>query len=111
MCSYLRKVIPKLLRSLPGVEIETICFDEDLLHMMMLIPLKYSISDVMSKLKSQSTHHMRKTFIWLSKIYWKENIDWSPCYFVSSVGLYEQVIANYARHQGEKDSGQLHMES
>ncbi|WP_425265612.1 hypothetical protein [Vibrio harveyi] len=28
----------------------------------------------MGKLKSQSSHHMRKTFIWLSKVYWKENI-------------------------------------
>lgn len=110
MCSYLRKIMPKLLRSLPGVEIETIGFDEDHLHMMMLIPPKYSISGVMGKLKSQSSHHMRKTFSWLSKVYWKENIVWSPGYFVSSVGVNEQVIANYVRYQGEKDSGQLRME-
>ncbi|WP_409931497.1 transposase [Vibrio owensii] len=57
------------MRSLPGIEIETIGFDEDHLHMMILIPTKYSISDVMSKLKSQSSHHMRKTFSWLSKLY------------------------------------------
>jgi putative transposase len=90
--------MPKLLRSLPGVEIETIGFDEDHLHMMMLIPPKYSISDVMGKLKSQSSHHMRKTFSWLSKVYWKENIVWSPGYFVSSVGVNEQVIANYVKY-------------
>ncbi|MEZ8772802.1 MULTISPECIES: IS200/IS605 family transposase [Vibrio] len=65
MCSYLRKVMPKLLR---GVEIETIGFDEDLLHMIMLIPPKYSISDVMGKLKSQSSYHRRKTFSRLSQI-------------------------------------------
>nr|WP_061039967.1 transposase [Vibrio coralliirubri] len=52
----------KLLRSLPGVEIETIGFDKDHLHMMKLIPPKYSISDVMGKLKSQSSHRMRKGF-------------------------------------------------
>ncbi|MCL9774054.1 IS200/IS605 family transposase [Vibrio methylphosphonaticus] len=91
MCSYLRKVMPKLLRSLLGVEIETIGFDEDHLHMIMLIPPKYCISDVMGKLKSQSSHHMRKTFSWLSKVYWKENIVWSPGYFVSSVGVNERV--------------------
>lgn len=96
--------MPKLLRSLPGVEIETIGFDEDHLHMMMLIPPKYSISDVMGKLKSQSSLHMQKTFSWLSKVYWKENIVWSPGYFVNSVGVNEQVIANYVRQQGEKDS-------
>ncbi|ELP9499394.1 transposase [Vibrio alginolyticus] len=53
---------------------------------------------------------MRKTFSWLSKVYWKENIVWSPGYFVNSVGVNEQVIANYVIHQGEKDSGQLRME-
>ncbi|MEZ9069523.1 IS200/IS605 family transposase [Vibrio atlanticus] len=79
--------MPKLLRSsLPGVEIETIGFDEVHLHMMMLIPPECSISDVMGRLKSQSSRHMRKTFSWLSKVYWKENIVWSPGYFVSSVG-------------------------
>ncbi|AUW04398.1 hypothetical protein C1N51_12120 [Vibrio campbellii] len=40
MCDYLRKVMSKLLRSLPGVEVETMGFDEDHLHMMMLIPTK-----------------------------------------------------------------------
>ncbi|WP_430739074.1 IS200/IS605 family transposase [Vibrio splendidus] len=66
---------------------ETIGFDEDHLHMMMRIPPKHSILDVMGQLKSQSSHHMRKTFSWQSKVYWKENIVWSPCYFVSSVGV------------------------
>ncbi|AUW04399.1 hypothetical protein C1N51_12125 [Vibrio campbellii] len=48
----------------------------------------------MGKLKSQSSHHIRKTFSWLSKVYWKESIIWSPGYFISSVGMNEQVIAN-----------------
>ncbi|HHE0536839.1 TPA: IS200/IS605 family transposase [Vibrio parahaemolyticus] len=60
MYSYLQKIMPKLLRSLPSVEIEPIGFDEDHLHMMMLSPPKYSISDVMGKLKSQSSHHGKK---------------------------------------------------
>uniref|UniRef100_UPI0012696DB1 transposase n=1 Tax=Vibrio owensii TaxID=696485 RepID=UPI0012696DB1 len=30
MCSYLRKVMPKLLRSLPSVKIETMGFDWDI---------------------------------------------------------------------------------
>lgn len=102
--------MPKLLRSLPGVEIETIGFDVDHLHMMMLIPPKYSISDVMGKLKSQSSHQIRKTFSWLSKVCWNGNIVWSLGYFVSSVGVNEQVISNCVIHLGEKDTGQLRME-
>ena len=107
---YLRKVLPKLLRSMPGVLIESIGFDVDHLHMVMTIPPKYSISEVMGRLKGQSSHHMRKTFAWLGKVYWKDNIVWSPGYFVSSVGIDENIIRNYVEYQGRKDSDQLRME-
>ena len=85
-------------------------FDGDHLHMVMIIPPKYSISGVMGQLKSQSSSQMRKKFQWLSKVYWKENIVWSPGYFVSSVGVDEETIKNYVEHQGQQDSGQLRKE-
>ena len=92
-----------------GVTLETIGFDEDHLHMVMSIPPKYSISSVMGKLKSQSAAKLRKAFPWLIKVYWNENIVWSPGYFVSSVGVDEKTIKQYVEHQGRKDSGQLRM--
>ena len=95
---------------MPGVKIDQIGFDEDHLHMVMVIPPKYSISSVMGKLKSQSASHMRKSFGWLKKVYWNENIVWSPGYFVSSVGIDEATIRRYVEYQGKKDSGQLHLE-
>ena len=107
---YLCKVLPKLLRSMPGVTIERMGFDNDHMHMLMVIPQKYSIAEVMGKLKAQSASNMRKTFKWLGKVYWNENIVWSPGYFVSSVGLDEHTIRNYVEHQGRKDSDQLRME-
>ena len=109
VCSYIRKLLPKLLRSMPGVNVETIGFDEDHLHMMMSIPPKYSISLVIGKLKSQSAARLRKAFPWLSKVYWNENIVWSPGYFVSSVGIDEETIKRYIEHQGRQDSSQLHL--
>ena len=110
MCSYIRKMMPKLLRSMPGTEVETIGFDGDHLHMLMVIPPKYSVADVMGRLKSQSSSRLRKAFGWLSKVYWKENVVWSPGYFVSSVGVEEGVIKRYVEHQGLEDSGQLQLE-
>ena len=109
VCSYIMKMLPKLLRSKPGVTMETIGFDQDHLHMVMVIPPKYSIASVVGQLKSQSASRLRKVFPWLSKVYWKENIVWSPGYFVSSVGVDEKVIKNYVEHQGNQDSGQLRM--
>ncbi|HAT84904.1 MAG TPA: IS200/IS605 family transposase [Rhizobiales bacterium] len=110
VCSYIRKTLPGLLRAMPGVTIETIGFDQDHLHMLMVIPPKYSIVDVMGQLKSQLAFRMRKFFPWLSKVYWKENIIWSLGYFVSSVGLDEETIRRYVEHQGQQDSGQLRQE-
>ena len=109
MCGYIRKLLFKLLRSMPGVEIETIGFDKDHLHMIVSIPPKYSISSVMGKLKSQSASQLRKAFPWLNKVYWNENIVWSQGYFVSSVGIDEETIRRYVEYQGRQDSGQLHL--
>jgi len=109
VCGYIRKLIPKLLRSMPGVKLETIGFDIDHLHMLMSIPPKYSVSSVIGKLKSQSASQLRKMFPWLSKVYWNENIVWSPGYFVSSVGVDETTIKNYVEYQGRQDSGQLQL--
>lgn len=77
---------------MPRVLIESIGFDEVHLHMVITIPPNCSISDVAGRLKGQSAHPMRKTFAWLGEVYWKENIVWSPGYFVSSVGIDEDTI-------------------
>ena len=109
VCGYLRKMMPTLLRSMPGVKVETIGFDKDHLHMVMVIPPKYCIASVMGKLKSQSASHLRKYFKWLSQVYWKENVVWSPGYFISSVGVDEETIKRYVAYQGQQDSDQLRM--
>ena len=94
---------------MPGVTIETIGFDQDHLHMVMVIPPRYSIASVVGTLKSQSASRLRKSYPWLQKVYWNENIVWSPGYFVSSVGLDEDMIRKYVEHQGREDSGQLRL--
>jgi len=107
MTSYIDKLLRGLLRNMPGVELKEIGFDQDHLHMVMEIPPKYRISDVMGKLKSQSSSRLRKKFIWLDKVYWNDKIVWSPGYFVSSIGLDEKTILKYVKQQGEQDSGQI----
>lgn len=94
---------------MPGVTIETIGFDQDHLHMTMVIPPKYSIAEVMGRLKSQSACALRRGYPWLKDVYWKENIVWSPGYFVSSLGIDEDIIRKYVEHQGREDSEQLRM--
>lgn len=105
--AYLEKLLPSLLKQLPGVSLETIGFDRDHVHMVIVIPPKYSIADVMRLLKSQSARELRKKFAWLDKVYWAESgVFWSPGYFVSSVGASEATVKKYVRFQGRQDSGQ-----
>jgi len=109
----LRKTLFHLLRSMPGVQIETMGFDaqnQDHLHMVLVIPPKYRIADVMATLKAQSASALRQTFPFLKDVYWKENVFWSPGYFVSSIGLDEAMIKHYVEFQGKQDSDKLELE-
>ena len=98
---------------MPGCKIETMGFDPkklDHVHMVMVIPPKYRISDVMATLKAQSASYLRQKYPFLEKVFWKENIHvWSPGYFVSSIGLDEAMIKHYVEYQGRQDSDQLEL--
>ena len=93
-----------------GVKVEQIGFAQGHLHLVLEIPPKISIADVMRLLKNQSASLLREKFDFLKKVYWNENIVWSPGYFVSSVGINEAFIQHYVEFQGKKDLGQLRME-
>jgi len=78
----------------------------DHIHTIMIIPPKYSVSDVIGRIKGQSASKLRKKFTWLEKVYWNENIVWSPGYFVSTIGMNEDQIIKYVKWQESQDSGQ-----
>ena len=103
---YLNKLWPKILKGIPGVEILEQNIQVDHIHTIIIIPPKYSVSDVIGRIKAQSTSKLRKKFQWLGKVYWKENIVWSPGYFVSTIGLNEDQIIKYVQWQEGQDSGQ-----
>ena len=107
---YLRKLFPKILRSLPGCEIIEYNIQVDHIHMIMIIPPRYSVADVIGQIKAQSASRLRKKFSWLAKVYWKENIVWSPGYFVSTVGIDEKSIIKYVQFQESQDLGQAKLE-
>ena len=106
---YLEKLWPKILNGMPGVEMVEENIQGDHIHMIMIIPPKYSVSDVIGQLKGQSSSRLRKKFQWLERVYWKENIVWSPGYFVSTVGLNEEQIIKYVKWQESQDSGQAEL--
>ena len=107
---YLAKLFPKAVRSMPGCEIVSCNMQVDHIHMLMIIPPKYSVREVVGRLKGQTASRLREKFGWFKKVYWKENIVWSLGYFVSTVGIDEEKILQYVEWQGRQDSGQTKFE-
>ena len=103
---YLSGLFPKVIREMPGCEIVEANIQAEHVHMLMVIPPKYAVSDVIGEIKQYTASKMRKKFAWLERVYWKENVVWSPGYFVSTVGLDEKKIREYVKWQGDQDSGQ-----
>lgn len=109
---YLRKLFPKVVRQMPGVIINTVGIDDkvrDHVHLEMVIPPKYAVSEVVGEIKGWTGSQLRKKFPWLEKVYWKENLIWSEGYFVSSVGVNEEIIKKYIQWQSKQDSGQAQL--
>ena len=107
---YLLKLFPSILKQMPGCEIVEKNIQPDHIHLVMVIPPKYAVSDVIGRLKGMTSSSLRKKFGWFKNVYWKENIVWSPGYFVSTVGVDEEKILQYVRWQSERDSGQAKLE-
>ncbi len=107
---YLIRILPKILKEMPGVEIVEQNIQAEHIHTVMIVPPRYSVSEVIGRIKGRSASKLRKKFKWLEKVYWKENVVWSPGYFVSTIGLNEQEIIKYVRWQERQDSGQAKLD-
>ncbi|MEE8190100.1 MAG: IS200/IS605 family transposase [Candidatus Scalindua sediminis] len=59
---YLKKLFPKILRQIPGVEIVEQNMKVDHIHTVMIIPPKYAVSEVIGKIKGQTASLLRKKF-------------------------------------------------
>jgi len=106
----LKKLFPKLLEPLPGCEIVEQNIQPDPIHTVTIIPPRYAVSDVVGRLKKETASLLRKQCDGLRRVDWRENVLWSPGYFVSTVGMDEAKIIKYVRWQERQDSGQAQLE-
>jgi putative transposase len=91
---------------MPGCEMVEYNIQVDHIHMIMIIPPKYAVSDIVGRMKGMTASSLRKRFGWLKELYWEDNIVWSPGYFVSTVGIDEDRMLKYVKWQQSQDSGQ-----
>ncbi len=93
----------------PDVEIEGYNIQEEHVHLIVIIPPKYSVSEIVGKMKANTSREVRKQFGWIKKGYWREEF-WSPGFFSSTVGINEEVIKRYVEFQEKIDRGQLNFD-
>ena len=74
----------------------------DHVHMMISIPPKYAVSQVVGFLKGKSAIHIARVYAGRNRNYVGQHF-WARGYFASTVGRDEQVIREYIRHQEAED--------
>ena len=74
----------------------------DHVHMMISIPPKYAVSQVVGYLKGKSAIHLARVYAERKRNFVGQSF-WARGYFVSTVGRDEEVIRNYIRHQEKED--------
>ena len=98
---HVREVFRKLAEQKES-RIEEAHLMPDHVHMMIVIPPKYAVSQVVGFIKGKSAIHLARSYAERSRNFVGQHF-WARGYFVSTVGRDEEVIREYIRHQEEED--------
>ena len=74
----------------------------DHVHILISIPPKYSVSQVIGFIKGKSVISIARNYMGRKKNFTGQSF-WARGYHVSTVGRDEEVIRNYIRHQEQED--------
>jgi len=75
----------------------------DHVHMMIAIPPKYAVSQVVGYIKGKSAIHLARVYAERRRNFVGQHF-WARGYFVSTVGRDEQAIREYIRNQELEDA-------
>jgi putative transposase len=107
---WLRPTFEQLCKYSPDIEFIEVGIDRDHVHLNMVIPPKYAVSQVVNRIKVNTSRQMEQKFSFLEKVYWGTASVWSTGYFVSTVGIDGATIRNYVAMQGREDAGQAELD-
>lgn len=108
--AYLEETLKGIKKYYPEIDIMEVNHDIDHIHILVSIPPKQSVGEVVRIIKANTARQLKKKFEHLKQIYWGTNAIWSEGYFVSTVGINEEIIRKYIQKQGEEDFGQAKLE-
>ncbi len=80
----------------------------DHVHMMIAIPQKYAVSQVVCYIKGKSAIHLARVYAERRRNFVGQHF-WAGGYFVAAVGRDEQVIREYIRNQDLQDARLEHL--
>ena len=106
MKQYTEKLLSHIPNLAPDIEVIKLNVQVDHIHMIIVIPPRFAVAEVMSFIKVVSAKALRAKFPFLKQLFMTEGV-WSTGYCVSTVGLNEKEILRYVEHQDKEDRGQL----
>jgi putative transposase len=107
--AFIRARIETIHEHYPDLQFKTVNTDKDHIHLLVSIPPSWSVGKVVGIIKTNTAKSMKAEFPFLKQVYWGTDSIWSEGYFVSTVGINEQIIKRYIEHQGQADAGQSNL--
>lgn len=98
---YIGEGIRRLARQ-KGCEIVEGHIMSDHIHILIEIPPKHSVSEVMGYIKGKSAIYIARRFIGRERNFSGQKF-WARGYFVSTVGADEYAVREYIKHQEDED--------
>ena len=85
-----------------GIEILEGHVSRDHVHLVLSIPPKYAVSEIIGTIKGRVAIRMFKEIPEFRKKYWGKRF-WARGYFVSTIGVDERIIRQYVQKQEMKE--------
>ena len=95
---YAKQQIYVLCRQKDLLEVLELNVQQDHVHLVVSMPPKYAVAEVMGYLKGKLSLRLFQKYESAGKRYWGRHL-WSRGYCVSTVGLNEDLIRRYVKHQ------------
>ena len=107
---YLKLKLLEIRKHYPDIEYTETSIQPDHVHLVMIIPPKYSISTIVQTIKQHTAKSLREKFEFMKYVFYGRGGIWSIGYFVSTIGLDEKTVQDYVRRQEREDLGQAKLE-
>ena len=93
----------KILSEQKGCEVLELNVQQDHVHLVLMIPPKFSVSEIIGMLKGKTAMDVFKNYPKLrTKTYWGNHF-WAPGYCLDTVGIDEEMIRKYVKYQSKKE--------